>query len=113
MLLPIVMIALFLLGLAPASQCVVFSLLRLHIAQKYYSTSAAMCNMASVIGGAFGQVTMGYLIAYHAKVTASSTHPIYTMQNYKTGMLLIPIVLVIGVITAIFFIKDKRHSITL
>jgi len=101
-----VVIALFLLGIPAAGQCVAFALLKDNVELKSYVSASALCNMASVMSGFLGQPLMGALIHWHWKGVVMNNVPVYSINNYLTGFILLPISMVLGVIVSVFFIKE-------
>lgn len=73
-------------------------------------TSMAFANMASVLIGAAFQPIIGYLLVKHWSGKMLNGIPLYTINDYKMALIVLPICLILGFIITIFIRESYCRS---
>lgn len=98
--------ALILLGLASSSQALSFGVIKDIVPPNFFGTAVGINNMSAVLGGAVSQPLVGYLL--HIGWNGLKIHnlPIYSIDNYRMALLILPISALVGF--AVVFLKIKE-----
>ena len=102
----LVVIGLFLLGIPGASQSAAFATVKDNVPSDHYGAASAICNMATLLGGAIGQLAIAFLVAWHWMGTMAHDVPVYSTSDFKTGLLLLPILFIVCFFTTWLAVKE-------
>lgn len=98
-------LCLILAGGACAGQSLSFALIKDNNAESVKATALAFNNMAVVISGALFQPLIGRMIA------GKQLHDvgvIYSLQDYRNGLMAIFVAYVVALVVSVFFIREKK-----
>lgn len=104
----LVYVCLFLFGLAASGQSLAFGVVKDNNHTSVAGTAIGINNMATVAGGALFQPAIGFLIHLYWKggaLTPEGT-PLYTANDFRKALVILPICYVIAFIIGRFFIKE-------
>lgn len=106
--LPLLMLGvlLFLLGVSCAGQVLSFAVVKENAAEDSKATAIAINNMAVVASGALVQPLVGVLLKLHASTLGHFVH--YSAKDYQFALMVLPLVYAVGLILALFFIKETN-----
>lgn len=99
-------IALILLGLAPAIQSLTFGVAKDILPKEVFGTATGFINMAPIVGGGLSQVVIGFILSALWNHQTQNHVPIYSLHNYQIAMILIPISLGLGLLVTHFFLPE-------
>lgn len=99
-------IFLFFLGVAASGQILSFALVKDNNRHSVIATAIGFNNMAVVIGGAVLQPFVGYVLDLLWSGEWHNDIPVYSVENYHMGLIIVPTCFLIGLITSIFFIRE-------
>ena len=101
-------ILLFGIGIAASGQLLTFSLVKDNNNSTTAGTAMGLNNMAVVAGGAILQPLVGVLIHlfWNHQKNAHGV-PIYSIENYNIGLIVIPISFLIALIVSLYFLKES------
>lgn len=99
-------IFLFFIGMAAAGQILTFALVKDNNRHSRIATAIGLNNMAVVIGGALFQPFVGYILDIFWNGQTERGIPIYSIENYHIGLIVVPICFAIGAIVSLFFIRE-------
>ncbi len=103
----ILSIVLLFLGLAAGGQTLIFAVVEDINNKSNSSTAMGFNNMAVVSGGAIFQPIIGFLIdKHHVSIAHLGALSLYSLNDYKFSMFVIPICFVVAMITSMLFIKE-------
>lgn len=100
--------ALILLGVSASAQSLSFGLIKDIVPPALFGTSAGINNMAAILGGAISQPLVGYLL--HLGWSGLKVHniPIYSIDNYRMALLLLPIAALLGFGIVLMKVKETH-----
>ena len=105
-------IFLFMMGCAAAGQILTFALVKDNNPHFVLGTAIGVNNMAVVIGGAFLQPIVGYVLHALWSGKMEGNIPIYSVANYSVGFMLVPTCFLIGLGVSLFLIRETYcHAI--
>ncbi len=99
-------VILFFLGVAGAGQVVTFALVRENNRPSMTGAAVGLNNMAVVAGGAIFQPLVGWLLYLLWDGVKASGVPVYTVANYQTALIIIPICFLAAFVVSIFYIRE-------
>lgn len=102
----IISFALILLGVSSSTQSLSFGLIKDIVPSSFFGMSAGVNNMAAILGGAVAQPLVGYLLHLGWHGLKIHNIPIYSIDNYRTALLVLPIVALLGFGIVLFKIKE-------
>lgn len=102
----LVSIFLFMMGLASAGQILTFALVKDTNKRSVIATAIGFNNMAVVIGGALFQPLVGYILDLLWTGQSKGGIPIYSIQNYQIGLIIVPFCFLIAMVISLFFIRE-------
>jgi len=102
----IVGFALILLGMSSSAQSLTFGVIKDVVPPAFFGTSAGINNMAAILGGALTQPLVGFLL--HLGWGGLKLHgvPIYSIDNYRIALLVLPIAALVGFGIVLLKIKE-------
>lgn len=104
---PMLYVALFLLGLAGGGQSLAFCVVRDNSHPASIGAAIGLNNMATVAGGAIVQPLIGYLLYINWDGSYSMHHlPVYGAADYHLGLFMIPLCYILAVIVSGFFMRE-------
>lgn len=92
--------------MAAAGQILTFALVKDNNRHSRIATAIGLNNMAVVIGGALFQPFVGYILDIFWNGQTERGIPIYSIENYHIGLIVVPICFAIGAIVSLFFIRE-------
>lgn len=95
------------IGIAASGQILTFALVKDNNRPTTTGTAIGMNNMAVVAGGAIFQPLVGLLLhlSWDHKMGGDGV-PLYTVENYHLGLMIVPLCFLVGLIVSLFFIKE-------
>ena len=113
----ILSLSLIVFGLSASSQAVTFGLVLDNNHDTVMGTASGFNNMAVVAGGIILQPLVGIIVHHMWKMhpSYSLTGPLYTVHEYRTALVIIPICFIVGILVSLFAIRethcirDHRH----
>lgn len=101
----LICIELFCLGIAASGQSLAFAVIN-DIQPRHLAGAAnGFNNMMIVLGGAIFQPLIGFLLDFH-NLSTTGQH-VYTLENYRLALFVLPFLYFIAAITAGLFIKES------
>ncbi|WP_194847501.1 MFS transporter [Candidatus Neptunochlamydia vexilliferae] len=98
---------LFGMGIAAGGQILSFALVKDNNRPSVVGTAVGLNNMAVVAGGALFQPLVGFLLQlYWGGGRDGYGAPVYSIENYHIGLVVVPLCFFVGVISSLFFIKE-------
>ncbi|MDN3507916.1 MAG: MFS transporter [Simkaniaceae bacterium] len=94
------------LGVASASQVLAYAVSRDINKPIVRGTSVGFNNMACVIGGAILQPIVGWVLSASWSGKMDGDIPYYSLLEYQRALSLIPVIYFVGLIAALFFIRE-------
>jgi MFS family permease len=104
-------ILLFIFGFSATSQVITFGLVLDNQKDDVLGTAIGFNNMAVIAGGIVLPYLVGWISTdlWKKNPTYSSLHvPLYTFHQYQIALLVIPICFIIGLLIALFGIKETH-----
>jgi sugar phosphate permease len=100
--------ALILMGFSAATQALSFGLIKDIVPPALFGMSSGVNNMAAILGGAVTQPLVGYLL--HLGWGGLKVHniPIYSIDNYRLALLLLPVAALAGLGVVLLKIKETH-----
>lgn len=99
-------ILLFLFGLAAAGQSLSFALIIDNNRSEFVGTGIGFNNMAVVAGGALFQPLLGYLLQWSWDGKILDGVPVYTVQDYRIALFVLPLCYVIAALVAMKWMRE-------
>lgn len=99
-------IALFLFGAAASAQSVTFGVVQDNNPLSVAGTAVGFNNMAVILGGVLFQPLVGLLLNLRWDGNSVNGIPVYTLENYRSALILLPICSVIGILASLFLVKE-------
>ncbi|MDF1794975.1 MAG: MFS transporter [Coxiellaceae bacterium] len=101
---------LLLFGASASSQVITFGLVLDNNHDTVMGTAAGFNNMAVVAGGILLQPLVGIIIDYMWKKNPLylGSSPLYSLTEYHTALIVIPLCFITGIITSVYFIRETR-----
>lgn len=101
-------ILLLLFGAAASSMALTFALIMDTQPKSLIATASGFINMAIVLGGLTLQPAVGFILdAIWKGQLDSNGSPIYSISDYQTGLMVVPISFAIALLTALFLVRKK------
>jgi len=95
------------IGIAASGQILTFALVKDNNRPTTTGTAVGLNNMAVVAGGAIFQPLVGLLLhLFWDHKVGDNGVPLYTVENYHLGLLIVPLCFLVGLIVSLFFIKE-------
>ena len=88
--------ALVLLGICASVQSLTFGVAKDILPTNIFGTASGFLNMMAIIAGGISQQIVGLLLHFTWNQQMQNGVPIYTIDNYKTGILVLPIAALFG-----------------
>jgi len=98
---------LFLLGLSASVQCITFGAVLDINPKKVAGTAVGFNNMAVILGGVLCQPMVGFFLHYFWDGTKLAGVPIFNLYVYQQSFLVVPIAIVLGIVSILFFYKES------
>jgi len=89
-------IALMLLGLCAAIQSLTFGIIKDILPANIFGTASGFINMMAIIAGGISQQLVGQLLAMTWDQQIQNGIPLYTLENYRVAILVLPLAAVAG-----------------
>jgi MFS family permease len=105
---PMMIIMLFLFGCAAGAQTVTFGVVQDIHPPAVAGTAVGFNNMAVIAGGVILLPFVGYILKWSWDGTLSHGLPQYSLENYRTALLMVPACGIIGLIASVFMIKETH-----
>ncbi len=102
----VVAVALTLLGFSASVQSLSFGILKDSVPANMFATASGFNNMSAILGGAIAQTSVGFLLAWLWGGIKMNNVPIYSPENYRIALLIVPIALLIGLLISILKIRE-------
>lgn len=99
-------IFLFIMGVAASGQILTFALVKDNNRHSRIATAIGLNNMAVVLGGALFQPFVGYILHLFWSGLKTQGVPVYSIENYHLGLVVVPICFALGAIVSLFFIRE-------
>lgn len=104
---PMLYLALFVLGLAGGGQSLAFCVVRDNSHPRSIGAAIGLNNMATVAGGAIVQPLVGYLLFLNWDGSYASNHlPLYGLADYHLGLFMLPLCYILATIISCLFVKE-------
>jgi len=104
---PMLYLALFAFGLAGGGQSLAFCVVRDNSHPGTIGAAIGLNNMATVAGGAIIQPLVGYLLCVNWDGTYAANHlPLYSVADYHSGLIMIPLCYLLSAIVGSRFVKE-------
>lgn len=97
-----------LFGASASAQTITFGLVQDNMPPEVAGTAVGFNNMAVVMGGAIFTPLVGFLLDFVWDGKMVANLQFYKLSDYQLALILLPICSIIGLITAIFFIKETH-----
>ena len=97
---------LFLLGVAVSVQSLTFGVIKDLVPGNRFATASGLNNMITVFSGAMLQPLIGWLLTRQWDGQKLDGTPIYSVHAYQVALSVIPIVMLIGFLVAVFLVKE-------
>ena len=101
--LSLLLVCLFLFGVAASSQAVTFGLIHDHLPAKVAGTAVGFNNMAVIFGGITCQPLTAYLLEAFADNAAAPM-----LQDYQKALIIIPVLYLVGMILHAYFVQETH-----
>lgn len=101
-------IALFLFGAAASSQSVTFGVVQDNNPLSVAGTAVGFNNMAVILGGVIFQPLVGLLLNSRWEGAIANGLPYYSLGNYRSALILLPLCSIIGIFSSLFLIKETH-----
>ena len=101
-------VALFLLGIGAASQCITFGLVRDIHPVAIAGTAVGFNNMAVIMGGIICQPLVGFILEYYWQGTVQHGAHVYTALHYQWALLTMPVCSIIGIVACTGWLKETH-----
>lgn len=88
--------ALILLGICAAVQSLTFGVAKDILPNNIFGTASGFLNMMAIIAGGISQQIVGLLLHFTWNQQIQNGVPLYTVNNYRIGILVLPIAALIG-----------------
>ena len=105
---PLVGALLVLLGAAGGAMSVTLGLVQDNMPPAVAGTAVGFNNMAIIGGGVFFQPLVGLMLDAKWDGKLVNNLPLYTLENYRYALILIPVVGLLSVLTALFLLKETH-----
>ncbi|MBA2654003.1 MAG: MFS transporter [Gammaproteobacteria bacterium] len=105
---PFMYLALFVFGAAASSQAVSFGLVQDNNHISVAGTAVGFNNMAVILGGLLFQPLVGFILNNLWDGTIINGLHFYSLENYRSALILLPICSVIGIFASIFLVKETH-----
>ncbi len=100
-------ILLFGFGIAASGQILSFALIKDNNRPSTTGTAIGLNNMTVVAGGAIFQPMVGFLLQLYWNGAKDDWGvPLYSIENYHVGLIIVPICFFVGLVSSCFFIKE-------
>jgi len=99
-------ISLFLLGISSSVQSLSFGLIKDVVPPNLFGLASGINNMAAILGGAFSQSLIGYLLQMSWDGLRINGAPFYFIQDYQLALLVLPVSSVVGLLVTAFKVKE-------
>ncbi|MDJ0652235.1 MAG: MFS transporter [Simkaniaceae bacterium] len=93
----------FLIGLASSGCSVAFASISEHVQQNVQATAMGLNNSVTVFFVAIFPPIVGFLI----EIGVKNSEPIYSVENYENGLIIMPIFYAVGLALSLFSIKES------
>lgn len=97
---------LFLFGAATSGQALSFAVVKDNVGSTNVGLAMGFNNMFAASGGAFFQPLVGYFLRTHWDGKMINQVPIYTLEQYKTALIVLPICYLISGFIGWYFIRE-------
>ncbi len=106
--LPLVLVVfcLFLFGVAASGQSLSFAVVTDNVRPAYAGTAIGFNNMSVILGAAFFQPLVGYLLSLEWHGTYIGKVPVYSAHDYQLALLLLPVCYVCATFIGKHFVKE-------
>jgi MFS family permease len=101
---------LFVLGLGAGGQTVSFAVVKENNSPELVGTASGFNNLSVLIGGAIFQPLVGYLLQHNNGWHLVNGVHVYTISNYQTALLVMPLCYLASLLIAIFLIKESHPA---
>lgn len=101
-------VLMFLFGLGASGQSLAFAVVKDNNEHDTMGTAVGFTNLCTVLGGIFVLPVVGMLIKWGWNGRIVHGIPIYSLSEYRHGMLVIPVALLIAFVASRFLIKETH-----
>lgn len=101
----IIILALFLLGIAASIQAFSFSFIKDSMPHELFGAAAGIVNLFAIFGAALGQLLAGGLLQWMWNGTLVNGVPVYRIVDYQVALATVPVALLIGIVIARYKLK--------
>lgn len=106
--LPLMYVALFIFGIAASSQSVTFGAVQDNNPPSVAGTAVGFNNMAVILGGVLFQPLVGFILNARWDGAMMNGLPSYSLGDYRSALILLPLCSILGIITSIFLVKETH-----
>lgn len=103
-----VTLALLFIGFACSSQSLSFGVLKDNVSRAYFPAATGINNLMAILAAAITQMLAGTILHYHGSEQLVGNAPTYSIHAYQMAFLPIAFCLVLGLIIAVFFLKETH-----
>ncbi|PHQ78455.1 MAG: MFS transporter [Coxiella sp. (in: Bacteria)] len=100
--------ALFLLGFSASTQSLTFGILKDVVPREQFGFASGMNNMAAILGGAFAQPLIGFILKFTWNGAQHNGTPLYTLANYQVSLYMLPAIGLLGMLVALFALRETH-----
>lgn len=101
-------LGLFLMGFSSSVQSLTFGLVKDIIPSRVFGTASGFNNMAAIVGGAITQPLVGFLLSWQWNGVKVHGVPAYSIHDYQTALIVLPIAAGVGIATVWFKLKETH-----
>lgn len=105
---PIMYVILFIFGVGAAGQSLSFAAVKENNNKHDVGTASGFNNMATVAGGALFQPLIAFVLRNGWDGTLINNVPVYSVANYQSGLIVLPICYFISLLLCLFFIRETH-----
>lgn len=102
----LIFIFLLMLGCGGSGQSLAFSVIRDINPPRFIGGAIGLNNMATVAGGAIFQPIVGFLMQIHTTGFAKHHAPVYSAEDYRMALFIIPLCYLLAAIVSMRYIKE-------
>lgn len=99
---------LFVFGLGAGGQSVSFAVVTDNNPPELVGTASGFNNLSVLLGGAIFQPVVGIILKHTSDGVMVNDLPIYTVANYNTALIILPICYLISLIISTIFLKESH-----
>ncbi len=101
---------LFFLGVASGAQSLSFAILKDNVQPTHFATASGFNNTAVICGSGIAQPLFGYLLYLGWDGKMHHHLPSYTISDYQHGLIILPAVMILALLAAVFLLKETQAN---